>query len=71
VGSLVDGDVVVGAVERPDVVVTGDAIGFYRLVVDRDLDAVEVTGSRTALRALLATLPEQVARPAADTGLAA
>lgn len=71
VGSLVEGDVVVGPVERPDVVVTGDATGFYRLVVERDLDAVEVTGSRTALRALLAALPEQVARTAADPGLAA
>jgi len=30
-----------------------------------------VTGSRTALRALLAALPEQVARTAADPGLAA
>lgn len=71
VGSLVDGDVLVGPVERPDVVVTGDAMGFYRLVVDRDPDAVEVTGSRTALLELLAGLPERVVRPAADPGLAA
>ena len=71
VGSLVDGDVVVGPVDRPDVVVTGDAMGFYRLVVDRDPDAVEVTGSRTALLELLAALPERVVRPAAEPGLAA
>ena len=71
VGSLVDGDVVVCPLERPDAVVTGDARGFYHLVVDRNLDAVQVAGSRTVLRELLAALPEKVARPAADTGLAA
>ena len=71
VGSLVDGDVVVGPLERPDAVVTGDARGFYHLVVDRNLDAVQVAGSRTVLRELLAALPEKVARPAADPGLAA
>ena len=56
---------------KEDVVVTGDAMGFYRLVVDRDPDAVEVTGSRTALLELLAALPERVVRPAAEPGLAA
>ncbi|MGH3135041.1 MAG: winged helix-turn-helix transcriptional regulator [Gaiellaceae bacterium] len=57
VASLVDGDVLLGAIEAPDAVVAGDAAGFYHLVVDRDLDAVSVRGSRTALRALLAMLP--------------
>jgi DNA-binding HxlR family transcriptional regulator len=71
VGSLVDGDVVAGPVERPDVVVSGDALGFYRLVVDRDPDAVDLVGSRAVLRELLAALPEKVARAAADPGLAA
>ncbi len=69
--SLVDGDVVAGPLERPEVVVRGDASGFYHLVVDRDLDAVEVSGSRSALRELLSKLPEKVAGPAADAGLAA
>jgi DNA-binding HxlR family transcriptional regulator len=57
VASLVDGAVRSGAAEAPDAVVTGDAVSFYRLVVDRDLDAVSVRGSRTSLRALLALLP--------------
>jgi DNA-binding HxlR family transcriptional regulator len=61
---LVDGQVVAGSTERPDAVASGDAAAFYRLVVDRDLDAVEVRGSRTVLRELLATLPEAVAGPA-------
>jgi len=64
IASLVDGSVVAGPAARPDVVVTGNARGFYDLVVERDLDAVEVSGSRTALRALLDTLPPTVAGPA-------
>jgi len=55
--SLVDGDVVDGAIDAPAAVVTGDAPGFYRLVVDRDLDAVSISGSKTAVRDVLATLP--------------
>jgi DNA-binding HxlR family transcriptional regulator len=57
VASLVDGKAQAGAIENPDLVVTGDAAGFYHLVVDRDLDAVSVRGSRTRLRSLLAVLP--------------
>jgi DNA-binding HxlR family transcriptional regulator len=64
VASLVDGEVVGGPAERPAVVVTGDARGFYDLVVERDVDAVQVRGSRTALRAFLDTLPPVVATPA-------
>ena len=55
---------VAGPAERPDVVVSGDARGFYDLVVERDLDAVETRGSRQVLRAFLATLPPIVAHPA-------
>lgn len=57
IASLADGGALAGAIENPDLVVTGDAAGFYHLVVDRDLDAVSVRGSRTGLRALLALLP--------------
>jgi DNA-binding HxlR family transcriptional regulator len=63
IASLVDGEVVSGPAARPDVVVSGDARGFYDLVVERDVDAVEVRGSRTALRAFLDTLPPTVAGP--------
>ena len=58
--SFVGGEAHVGAIDAPDVVVTGDAVGFYHLVVDRDLDAVSVRGSRAALRSLLAMLPPPV-----------
>jgi hypothetical protein len=64
IASLVDGVVVAGPAERPDVVVSGDARGFYDLVVERDVDAVEVRGSRTALRTFLDTLPPVVTGPA-------
>jgi DNA-binding HxlR family transcriptional regulator len=57
VASLVDGAVIEGPMVRPEAAISGDAEGFYRLVVDRDLDAVSVDGSRTAVRRLLETLP--------------
>ena len=57
VASLVGGEARAGTVDEPDAIVTGDPAGFYHLVVDRDLDAVSVRGSVTALRTLLTTLP--------------
>ena len=57
IASLVDGNVDVGALDSPDAVVTGDAPGFYCFVVDRDLDAVTISGSDRAVRDVLATLP--------------
>jgi len=65
VASLVDGDVADGAIDSPDAVVTGDAPGFYRLVVDRDLDAVSIIGDESAVREVLATLPSPPAVAAA------
>jgi DNA-binding HxlR family transcriptional regulator len=58
--SLVDGEVVCDAVDAPDAVVTTDASGFYRLVVNRDLAAASVTGSTSAVLDVLAALPEQL-----------
>ena len=58
--SLVDGDVLAGPADRPDAVITAEPEGFYRLVVDRDLDAVSVRGSRTAVRRVLEALPQTV-----------
>src|ERR687887_1631256 len=46
VASLVDGEGSPGPVERPDVVVTGDAEALFHLLVDRRLDLVEVEGDR-------------------------
>ena len=55
--SLVDGVVVAEAVGNPDTVVSGDAAGFYRLMVERDLAAVSIDGDVDAVRALLSALP--------------
>ena len=70
--SLVGGAAMSGPTERPDAVVSGDAAGFYNLVVDRDLDAVSVSGSRAAVRRLLETLPpltpERMPLPASAAG---
>jgi hypothetical protein len=63
--SLIDGDVVDGAIDASDAVVTGDAPGFYLLVVDRNLDAVSISGSKRAVRTVLAALPAQPASAAA------
>jgi DNA-binding HxlR family transcriptional regulator len=57
VASLEDGGVVPGETKSPAAVVSGGPADFYHLVVDHDLDAVSVRGSRTALRGLLAALP--------------
>jgi DNA-binding HxlR family transcriptional regulator len=57
VASLVDGEVREGGAENADAVVTGDPGDFYRLVVDRDLDAVEVSGRKAVVADLLVTLP--------------
>lgn len=57
--TFVDGDVLEGPADDPDAVVDGDVEGLYHLVVDRDLDAVAIRGRRTAVRELIATLPER------------
>jgi DNA-binding HxlR family transcriptional regulator len=62
--ALVDGTVTTAALEDPDAVVSGDAAGFYRLLVDRDLDAVAIDGEVGAVRALLAALPSAPPSPA-------
>ena len=57
VAAVVDDAVVEGAIDDPEAVVTGDAPGFYCLLVDRDIDAVTVDGDRRAVEAMLAALP--------------
>jgi DNA-binding HxlR family transcriptional regulator len=52
-----------GSAEHPDAVVSGDARGFYALVVDRDLGAVDIRGSKAAVRELLAALPPKITGP--------
>lgn len=57
VASVVDGEVSDMPAASPDLVVSGDAVGFYSLFVDRDLGAVKLEGDASILEALLATLP--------------
>ena len=57
VASVVDDAVVEGSIEDPDAIVTGDAPGFYRLMVDRTTDSVSVEGSTEAVDRMLAALP--------------
>jgi DNA-binding HxlR family transcriptional regulator len=55
-----------GSAENPDAVVEGTVDGFYRLLVDRELEAVEVRGNRRVVQAMLESLPPQCAVPARD-----
>jgi DNA-binding HxlR family transcriptional regulator len=57
IASYADGEAHAGPLENPDAVVECDQLGFYRLLVDRDLDAVEVRGDAEAVSNLLARLP--------------
>jgi len=58
IASLVGDSVVDGALDNPDAVITGDARGFYALVVERDVDAVSIDGSEKSVREVLrAALP--------------
>jgi len=51
--SLVDGEPIRGIAEEPDVLVESDAIGFYHLVVNRQLDGVRIEGDGSLLLKLL------------------
>jgi DNA-binding HxlR family transcriptional regulator len=57
IASLVDGDVVAGAIDDPDVVVEGDPDGIYALFVDRCPDQVTIQGDRALLDQLLDAAP--------------
>ena len=63
IASVVGDAVVEGGIENPDTVITGDAPGFYRLLVDRDVDGVSIEGDVEVVRAMLAALPA-LAEPA-------
>jgi hypothetical protein len=63
IASLVDGRVVDGPIDDPQVVVEGDPQGIYSLFVDRCLDLVTVTGDHDLLAALLDVAPERIELP--------
>jgi DNA-binding HxlR family transcriptional regulator len=60
IASLVDGEARPGPVDRPDVVVEGDAQGVYYLFVDRRVDLVSVQGDHELLQRLLDAAPTPV-----------
>ena len=64
VASLVDGEVLDGPVEDPDVVVEGDPEGVYYMFIQRRLDCVGVEGDRSLLEELIAAAPAPVDLPA-------
>jgi DNA-binding HxlR family transcriptional regulator len=57
VASVEGGEVVAGHLDSPDAVISGDAPAFYRLMVDRDLEAVTIEGDVEVVRAMVAALP--------------
>jgi DNA-binding HxlR family transcriptional regulator len=67
VASFVDGDVREGSIESPDAVVESDPAGFFRFVVDRDVDCITVEGDAPAVHCLLDALPYRDARSATAT----
>jgi DNA-binding HxlR family transcriptional regulator len=64
VASLLDGEVVDGPIDEPDVVVEGDPEGIYALFVDRCLDGVTITGDPRLLDELLDAAPPRLETPA-------
>ncbi len=57
IASVADREIVRGPIENPDAVIVGEGSGFYHLLVERDLSAVEIEGDADVVRALLAALP--------------
>jgi DNA-binding HxlR family transcriptional regulator len=57
VASIDGREIHAGPIDAAQAVVTGDAPGFYRLLVDRELDAVAIDGDAAVVRELLEMLP--------------
>ena len=64
IASLVDGEVVDGPIDSPDVLVEGEPEGIYSLFVDRCLDRVTIQGDQALLDALLEAAPPRFETPA-------
>ncbi|HYY33313.1 MAG TPA: helix-turn-helix domain-containing protein [Gaiellaceae bacterium] len=64
IASLVDGEVIDGSIENPDVLVEGDPQAIYHMFVDRRLDLVKVEGNRRLLEKLIDVAPAPLETPA-------
>jgi DNA-binding HxlR family transcriptional regulator len=71
VAFVADGDAFTGPAPNPEAVVAGEVSAFYHLLVDRDLDAVSVRGSKRAVQDLLETLPPRAPAPPVEPVVAA
>jgi DNA-binding HxlR family transcriptional regulator len=68
IAALVDGEVLAGPIDDPDVVVEGDPEGIYSLFVDRCLDRVTIRGDLALLEALLDAAPQRAETAASASG---
>jgi DNA-binding HxlR family transcriptional regulator len=68
VASFVDGEPRPGPVADAAAVIECDRSGFYRLLVDRDLECVSVDGDAGLVRSLIEALPYGETAPAATAG---
>jgi DNA-binding HxlR family transcriptional regulator len=71
VAYVADGESYAGHADAPSAIVEGDVGALFGLLVDRDLDAVAITGDEAAVRELLASLPQQTPVLPAPTAAAA
>lgn len=63
IASLVDGEVVNGPIDHPDVAVAGEPDGIYSLFVDRCFDLVTIDGDVALLERLLDVTPPRLEAP--------
>jgi len=64
IAGLVDGEVVAGPINDPDLIVEGDPDGIYSLFVDGCRDQVTIRGDQALLDALLEAAPPRAEMPA-------
>ncbi len=57
IASVLDDTIVDGPLDDPDAIVSGEPSDFYRLLVERQIDAVSIEGDAEVVGALLASLP--------------
>jgi DNA-binding HxlR family transcriptional regulator len=65
IASLVNGEVIDGSIDDPDVLVEGNPEALYYMFVDRRLDLVKIEGDRKLLERLIDVAPAPIEAPAA------